>query len=71
MLGMVAAGAGFALVPASARQVEQTGVTYATLRPPHTLLETVVTWRRNETSPFVEQFLQIARQLIVHDHGER
>jgi hypothetical protein len=28
-------------------------------------LETVVTWRRNETSPFVEQFLQIARQLIV------
>ena len=65
MLGMVAAGAGIALVPASARQVEQAGVTYATLRPPHALLETVVTWRRNETSPFVEQFLKIARQLMV------
>jgi DNA-binding transcriptional LysR family regulator len=65
MLGMVAAGTSIALVPASARQVEQTGVTYATLRPSHALLETVVTWRRNETSVFVEQFLEIARQLIA------
>jgi DNA-binding transcriptional LysR family regulator len=65
MLGMVAAGAGIALVPASARQVEQAGVTYATLRPSHALLETVVTWRRNDTSLFVEEFLQIARQVMV------
>ena len=72
MLGMVAAGAGIALVPASARQVEQAGVAYATLRPPHALLETVVTWRRNETSPVVERFLKIARQLMSdRDHGER
>ena len=65
MLGMVAAGTGIALVPASARQVEQAGVTYARLRPAHALLETVVTWRRNETSLFVEEFLQIARQVMV------
>ena len=65
MLGMVAGGTGIALVPASARQVEQTGVTYVTLRPPHALLETVVTWRRNETSLLVEQFLQIARQVML------
>jgi len=38
---------------------------YVTLRPPHALLETVVTWRRNETSPLVEQFLQIARQVML------
>jgi DNA-binding transcriptional LysR family regulator len=65
MLGMVAAGTGVALVPASARQVEQADVAYATLRPAHALLETVVTWRRNDTSLFVEEFLQIARQLMV------
>ena len=65
MLGMVAAGTGVALVPASARQVVQTGVTYATLRPSHALLETVVTRRRNETSVSVEQFLEIARQLMA------
>ena len=44
---------------------EQTGLTCVTLRPPHVLLETVVTLRRNETSPFVEQVLNIARQLMV------
>jgi hypothetical protein len=51
-------------VPTSARQLKQLGVTYATLRPADPLLETMVTWRRNDTSSFVEEFLQVARQVM-------
>jgi DNA-binding transcriptional LysR family regulator len=65
MLGMVAAGTGIALVPASARKVKHAGVTYVTLRQSHALLETVVTWRRDDTSSLVDEFLNIARQLMA------
>jgi DNA-binding transcriptional LysR family regulator len=71
MLGMVAAGAGVALVPASARKIKQNGVTFATLRPSHALLETVVTWRRDDTSPFVGDYVNVARKVMGDGDGRR
>jgi DNA-binding transcriptional LysR family regulator len=71
MLGMVAAGAGVALLPASARKIKQNRVTLVTLRPSHAMLETVVTWRRSDTSPFVEEFIRVARNVMSGRDGDR
>ena len=64
MLGMVASGAGVALVPASARRIKQNRVTLMTLRPARPVLETVIAWRREDTSPFVRRFVRMARKLM-------
>jgi DNA-binding transcriptional LysR family regulator len=65
VLGMVAAGAGVALVPASARRIKQNRVALATLRPSHPMLETVIAWRRDDTSQFVAEFVNVARRVMA------
>lgn len=46
--GLVASGVGLALVPASLRRLQSTGVTYRSIQGDTTLVEMGVIWRRND-----------------------
>lgn len=59
---LVAAGAGFALVPASLRTRPYPGVTYRPLQPAPPRLDLLVAWRRDNQSPALHSFLQMIRR---------
>ena len=66
VLRMVAAGAGVALVPASARKVNQGRVIYRALRPSPDPLQTAIAWRREDTSATLAEFISVARRSLHH-----
>ena len=66
VIRMVAAGAGAALVPASARKVDQDRVIYRALRPSPDRLETAIAWRREDTSATLAEFIRVARRSLRH-----
>jgi DNA-binding transcriptional LysR family regulator len=68
VLGLVAEGAGVALVPASASKIQHGQVTYRALYPPPERLETALAWRRDDKSPALEEFITTARRVLVHRH---
>ena len=68
VLGLVAAGAGVALVPASARKIQHDQVTYRALHPPPEKLETALAWRRDDKSPALAEFITTARRVLSHRH---
>jgi DNA-binding transcriptional LysR family regulator len=65
VLGMVAAGSGVSLIPAFARRMRPPRVVFVSLRPAPPSLETAVAWRRENTSPMLTEFVQIARGVLV------
>jgi DNA-binding transcriptional LysR family regulator len=65
MIGMVAAGAGVALVPESARRIRQHRVVYRPVQPAPDPLETAVAWRRDDDSPILAEFLVAARLVLT------
>ena len=64
ILGMVAAGAGVALVPAAARKIEPRRVVYRLPHPSPENLETAVAWRREDKSPVLAEFIGAARRRL-------
>ena len=64
VLGMVAAGAGVALVPAGARKIDQRRVVYRALRPSPDNLETAIAWRRGDTSATLAEFISATRRTL-------
>jgi len=62
VIGLVSAGLGVALVPASARKIALAGVEYRSLRESTPLAQVSVAWRRADSSPVVAAFLQVARR---------
>jgi DNA-binding transcriptional LysR family regulator len=66
LLCLVAAGVGVAIVPREqqARGIE--GVTFQTLRPSQTPLHHGIAWRKDDTSPFVANFLAVAHKAFPH-----
>ena len=68
VLGLVGAGAGMALVPASACKVHHDQVTYRALHPAPERLDTVLAWRRDDKSPAVADFIATARRVLTHRH---
>lgn len=62
VVGLVAAGAGVAIVTASQRQLERAGVAYRALRDVTTTVEIAVAWRRAEKSVKVKNFVDMARK---------
>jgi DNA-binding transcriptional LysR family regulator len=66
VLGMVAAGAGIALVPASASSIKQFRLAFVPLRPSPPELEVAVVWRRDDASPMVGEFVKAARDAFAH-----
>ncbi|KXF75964.1 hypothetical protein ATN84_17300 [Paramesorhizobium deserti] len=71
IIGLVAAGFGIALVPASMRNLRQVGVVYRDLRQTASPLEVdlAVLWRRGEPSSVVTSFLETLRGLRLERSG--
>jgi DNA-binding transcriptional LysR family regulator len=64
VIGLVAAGMGLSLVPASMRTVRWKGIVYRPVEdqmPP--VADLAVAWRRDETSPVVQAFLGVVREI--------
>lgn len=59
---LVAAGAGFTLVPESVRTLPYPGVTYRPLHPAPPRLDLLVAWRRDNQSPVLQSFLHMIRR---------
>jgi DNA-binding transcriptional LysR family regulator len=64
-LGLVAAGLGVALLPASVRTLQREDVVYVALAEPVPAQRTAVVWRRDDPSPVVERFLEVARSIAI------
>lgn len=63
VLRLVASGVGVALVPAWARKLPRQGVVFRALHPSPSVLHTAVAWRRDNVSPILDGFLQVAREV--------
>jgi DNA-binding transcriptional LysR family regulator len=64
LLGMVAAGSGVALVPASARRMRHFRLAFASLHPAPPSLQVAVAWRKHDTSSMVSEFLSVSRRVF-------
>ena len=63
VVGLVAAGIGVALVPASTQKIGLAGVAYRELRETTPQSRTALAWRRADASPAVAAFLDVARRV--------
>jgi DNA-binding transcriptional LysR family regulator len=70
IISLVSAGMGIALVPASLRNLARTGVSYLDLGGTVPILETGITWRDDDTTPTIERFVAIAREMIARHQAE-
>jgi DNA-binding transcriptional LysR family regulator len=66
LLGLVAANLGISIVPASSAVIRNQGVVYRPLVDLESdgIIETVLVWRRLDTSPLVQKFLAVAREVL-------
>jgi len=71
MLGMVAGGAGIALVPAGSHKLTQFRLLYRSLVPAPANLETAVAWRRDDPSPMLQEFIRTARVVLQQERRAR
>jgi DNA-binding transcriptional LysR family regulator len=65
LLGLVAAGAGVSLVPASAGNLHLPGVVFLPLRSSAPILETALAWRRDGETPLIDRFIRIAQEVAT------
>jgi len=65
IISLVSAGMGIALVPASLRHLARSGVRYLKLEGDAPELETGIIWRRDDTTPTLRNFLQMAEAVTV------
>jgi DNA-binding transcriptional LysR family regulator len=63
IISLVSAGMGIALVPASLRNLARTGVSYIDLDGAAPVLETGIAWRTADTTPTIQRFVSIARDM--------
>jgi len=63
VVGLVSAGIGVALVPASTQRIRLPGVAYRALRGAAPRSRTALAWRRSDSSPVVTAFLDVARRV--------
>ncbi len=64
IVSLVSAGMGLALVPQSVSNLMRPGVEYRALRDPTPQVETGIAWRRDNTSPVLQGFLELLRKNI-------
>jgi DNA-binding transcriptional LysR family regulator len=62
IIGLVSAGMGIALVPQSVSNLKRPGVEYRSLKEATPMIETGLTWRRDNTSPVLHAFLNLLRE---------
>jgi DNA-binding transcriptional LysR family regulator len=65
MVGLVAAGFGICLVPASLQQLRQEGVVYCELNEAPACVELALAWRRDDTTPVLCTFLDLVREALA------
>ncbi|ARV62435.1 LysR family transcriptional regulator [Nostocales cyanobacterium HT-58-2] len=70
ILGLVSAGLGVSLAPASIRNIHRTGVVYITLNTSNAEVELVAVWRQNEPSPVLQTFLKVVKEAVNHNFSE-
>ncbi len=64
-LGLVAAGLGVALLPASVQTIGRLGVSYAPLDEPTPVQRTMIARRKSDSSPVVARFVEISRSIAI------
>lgn len=69
VVGLVSAGIGVALVPASTQKIGLEGVAYRPLREATPRSRTAVAWRRADASPVIAAFLDVARRVAKQVHS--
>ena len=62
MLGLVAAGLGIALLPASFKHFQRAGVVYRKLQSSTPEIELAMAWRQDDPSPLLKSFLEVVRE---------
>jgi DNA-binding transcriptional LysR family regulator len=68
-LGLVSAGLGVALMPASIRNLRRAGVVYRDLTSPVPHVEMAVAYRRDERSAVLPAFLQTLHEVVANGRG--
>jgi DNA-binding transcriptional LysR family regulator len=69
-LNLVAAGLGIAVVAASLQHINVEGLTFRTLKgAPQIKAPLSLVFRRNDSSPIVQQFLRLAKKAVKSDHS--
>ena len=63
IISLVSAGMGISLVPASLRHLARSGVGYIDLDGIAPVLETGIAWRSADTTPTIQRFVSIARDM--------
>ena len=63
VIGLVAAGMGLSLVPASMQTVRWKGIVYRPVQDRTPLADLTVAWRRDETSAVVKMFVGVVREM--------
>ncbi|MGH7999671.1 MAG: LysR family transcriptional regulator [Brasilonema sp.] len=64
ILGLVSAGMGVSLAPASIRNIHRAGVVYTTLNPSDVEVELVTVWRQDEALPVLRTFLEVMKEVV-------
>jgi DNA-binding transcriptional LysR family regulator len=64
ILSLVAAGMGIALSPASVRVLHREGVIYKALAESKREVELALAWRRDESSPVLQMFLEVVNKIV-------
>jgi len=62
IVSLVAAELGVAIVPASLRHLQRTGVVYKTLQEPTPTAEIAMIWRCDQRSPTLQRFVAVVRE---------
>ncbi|MGO9122675.1 MAG: LysR family transcriptional regulator [Desulfomonilaceae bacterium] len=69
VLGLVSAGMGITLVPASIRKLQFAGVLYRDLAQVDRITELAMAYRRDDESPVLSAFLNVTRELAFQKHS--
>jgi len=64
-LGLVAAGLGVSLLPASIAKLQREGVVYRPLEAPAPTIELGMIWRSDDTSPSLQRFVEVVREVVA------
>lgn len=64
-LGLVAAGLGVSLLPASIANLQRTGVVYRPLEAPAPTIELGMIWRADDASPSLHRFAEVVREVVA------
>lgn len=66
IVSLVAAGLGFAFVPASVRNLQRPDVVYRPLKPQPPNVVVAAAWRADEPSPVLRAFIEVMREVVGH-----